>query len=134
MFQNNECLELFNEVTLKSAIYSAVLMSLIDGELHDDEWKIIETFAKIYWLEDYENFEIYERKIKREIQSFLADNSKLEVTISDVVSHLTPELTSQQKNVVLNLVGEVMIADGVMTLEESKLFAVFMEKMGIIIS
>jgi len=134
MIQNDEMLELFNEGTLKSAIYSALLMSLIDGELHENEWKIIETFAKKYWLDDYENFESYEKKIKKEIQSFLSDNEKLEKKISNVVSTLTPELTSHQKNAVLNLVGEVMIADGVMTLDESKLFAVFMEKMGIIIS
>jgi len=47
------------------------------------------------------------------------------------VEDLIPDLTLPQKNLVLNLVGDVMVADGIMTLEESKLFAVFMDKMGL---
>ena len=51
-----------------------------------------------------------------------------------MIDNLTGNLDSHQKNQVLNLIGDVMIADGIMNLDESKLFTTFMDKLGIRIS
>ena len=130
-----EVLEVFNEKALKNAIYSALLMSLIDGYLHENEWDIIQSFADTHWREEYENFDQYKDEVKHEINQLLSktknEKEVIAKRVQKIVEELTPDLTHQQKNIVLNLVGDVMIADGIMTLEESKLFQVFMEKLGI---
>ncbi len=135
MLENEPNTEVFNENSLKNAVYSAILMSLIDGELHETEWKVIQSFVNEHWREEYEDFKTYQgvvkKRITREVETILADPEKLKHQIEAVVEELTPELTLPQKNIVLNLVGDVMVADGIMTLEESKLFTVFMEKMGL---
>ncbi|MBU2645088.1 hypothetical protein KKI24_10300 [bacterium] len=135
MQENDAITEVFNERSLKNAIYSAVLMSLIDGELHEKEWVVIQAFVDQHWREEYEDFDQYQRAIKekivREVESIISDPQLLKKKIETIVEELIPDLTLPQKNMVLNLVGDVMVADGIMTLEESKLFAVFMDKMGL---
>ncbi|NQU65379.1 MAG: hypothetical protein HQ517_14010 [SAR324 cluster bacterium] len=127
--------EVFNEKSLKSAIYSAILMALIDRELHELEWKVILAFVDKHWLDEYEDFDQYQENIKKKIVKEvepLIDNPKLlNKKIEMIVEDLIPDLTLPQKNMVLNLVGDVMVADGIMTLDESKLFAIFMDKMGL---
>ena len=134
--QENELItDVFNEKSLKNAIYSAILMSLIDRELHEKEWEVIQAFADEHWLEEDEDFDQYQEVIKKEIinevEIIIADPLLLKQKIEAIVEDLIPDLTLPQKNLVLNLVGDVMVADGIMTLEESKLFAVFMDKMGL---
>jgi len=121
----------FDEKSLKDALYAAALMSFIDAEFHADEWAVINDFADGHWKKNYGNFEEHKDQIKKEIQYIVSTKTNLQKRINVIVEELTAELNSHQKNVVLNLVGDVMAADGVMTLEESKLFATFMDKMGI---
>lgn len=121
----------FDEKSLKDAFYAAALMSYIDGEFHEKEWMVINDFADSHWKKKYGNYETHKDQVKKEIQYIVSTRTNLQKRINDIVGELTSELTSHQKNVVLNLVGNVMAADGVMTLEESKLFAIFMDKMGI---
>ena len=121
----------FDEDNLKKVISSAVLMSSIDGEVHENEWEVIETFAKKYWKDEYQEFEEYELSVKKEIDTLLKDKFKFQPKLDALVEHLTDNLNSQQKNIMLNLVGDVMVADNIMTLEETKLFSTFMEKLGI---
>ena len=123
--------EAFDEKSLKDAVYAAALMSYIDGEFHDNEWAVIHDFVDDNWKNHYGDFDEHKDKIMKEIEYIVSTKSNLQKRINDIVEELTSELTSNQKNVVLNLVGDVMAADGVLTLEESKLFATFMDKMGI---
>lgn len=122
---------LFNETTLKNAIACALLMSSIDGEVHEKEWAVIQGFVEKYWKEDYQHFPLYKSEMEHEIEQLLVGGKSLQSRINQRVTQLTGNLNSSQKNIVLNLVGDVMVADGMMTLEESKLFATFMEKLGI---
>lgn len=123
--------EAFDEKSLKDAVYAAALMSFIDGEFHDSEWDVIHVFVNDHWKKHYGNFDEHRDQIKQEIEYVVSTKSNLQKRLNDIVEELTSELTSNQRNVVLNLVGDVMAADGVLTLEESKLFATFMDKMGI---
>ncbi len=123
--------ELFDETTLKNIISSAVLMSSIDGEIHQKEWEIILSFVDQHWQDDYQDFKSHQQNIERDIGMIFQEKEKFQQKLNDLVEQLTTNLNSRQKNIVLNLVGEVMIADGIMTLEESKLFATFMDKLDI---
>lgn len=124
----------FDEETLKNIIACALLMSSIDGEVHEKEWRIIKDFADEHWKEEYSDFGRFQKSAWKEIRSLFDENKKFQMKLNELVGKLTYNLNSHQKNTVLNLIGDVMIADGVMTLEESKLFATFMEKLGIRIS
>lgn len=135
MSVSEEIGEVFNEKSLKNAVYSAILMSLIDGELHETEWSVIQKFVDEYWREEYQSFDQYQEfaktEIIREVEGIISNPDQLREKIEVLVADLVPELTLPQKNIVLNLVGDVMVADGIMTLEESKLFTVFMDRMGL---
>jgi tellurite resistance protein len=122
---------LFDEAKLKSVITCALLMSSIDGEVHDTEWNVIQTFINRYWKKDYQEFPKFKKIMEQEIETVFKDNQLFQARLDNLIEKLTTNLTSDQKNALLNLVGDVMIADGIMTLEESKLFATFMEKLGI---
>ncbi len=127
--ENNE--NLFDEDTLKNAIACAVLMSSIDGEIHDSEWQVIQSFADKYWKDDYDDYNEFQETITGEIGDVFNVEETFQEKLKLFVKKLTDNLTSQQKNVIINLVGDVMAADGIMTLEESKLFATLMEMLGI---
>ena len=122
---------LFDENTLKDAIACAVLMSSIDGEIHDTEWQVIQSFANKYWKDDYMDFNTFQGEITGKIESVFNEEETFQEKLNQFLEKLTGNLTSQQKNIVLNLVGDVMAADGIMTLDESKLFASLMDKLGI---
>ena len=124
----------FDEKTLKRVISCAVLMSSIDGEIHEKEWEIIQSFAGQHWKDDYQDFAEFQQWTTQEINSILKQNEKMQSRLDKLVSNLTVNLDSQQKNLVLNLIGDIMIADGIMNLDESKLFTTFMDKLGIRIS
>lgn len=123
--------EAFDEKTIKDVVYAAILMSYIDGEFHEKELDVVQSFAAEYWEDEFEDFDAFQEKAMKNVKKTVDSKSELSKTIDNVVGQLVAELTSQQRNVVLNLLGEVIVADGVMSLAESKLFSTFMDKMGI---
>lgn len=127
--ENNH--KVFNEPNLKNAIFCALLMSSIDGEIHEKEWEIIQKFADLHWRQEYQRFEIFKEAMEKEIEPFLEKKETSQDRLKKMIEELTGQMNSSQKDVLLKLVGDVMAADGVMTLEESKLFALFMDEIGI---
>ncbi len=122
---------IFDEETLKNVLSCAVLMSSIDGEIHETEWDAIVNFANKHWKAEYKSFSRYQKDVKKEIESILNEQDKFQLKLNELVAKLTGNLNASQKNIVLNLIGDVMVADVIMNLEESKLFATFMDKIGI---
>lgn len=122
---------LFDEATLKNVIACAVLMSSIDGEIHDTEWQVIQSFADTYWKDGYVDFELFQEEVTHEIDRVFKDEETFQEKLDQFIEKLTDNLSSNQKNTVLTLVGDVMAADGIMTLEESKLFSKLMNTLGI---
>ncbi len=125
---------LFDESTLKSVITCALLMSSIDGEVHDREWDVIQLFIDRYWKKEYQDFSKFKKQMEQELETMYYDFKSFRDRLDSLLKKLTNNLSADQKNALLNLVRDVMIADGIMTLEESKLFATFTEKLGIKIS
>ena len=58
----------FDEKTLKNVISCAVLMSSIDGQIHEKEWEIIQSFADQHWKVDYQSFAEFQQRTIREIE------------------------------------------------------------------
>jgi len=87
-----------------------------------------------HWKDHYQDFREFKDAIFQEIEPYLKKEEQFDTKIDGLINKLVENLSSLQKSTVLNLVGDVMAADGIMTLDESKLFATFMGKLGIRIS
>lgn len=122
---------IFDEDGLRNAITCAVLMSYIDGELHEKEWEIILRFVDAHWKKSSQEFKQFIDDVKEQIAPYLIQSVAYYGILDELVDNLIKEMTNSQKVVLLNLIEDIMIADGVLTSEESKLFETFSEKMRI---
>ena len=115
----------FDKREITEVLFCALLMSAIDKEIHIKEWEVIQVFINRYWKNDFGSFKDLERVIVKELSKLLKDSEKLEARLEHLFSWLAEELSQNQKQVVLDLVSEVMAAD------ESDLFAKFLKTFGL---
>lgn len=123
--------DIFDESNLKNAISCALLMSYIDGEVHDREWAIIQKFVDTHWKKEYQNFKQFKIEVEEQIAPYLIDSISFQGVLRELIDNLTKEMSSSQKTILLTLVSDIMIADGVMAVEETRLLDMFNEKLRI---
>lgn len=116
---------------LLSMVFCALLMSAIDKQIHKDEWAVIQGFIKQHWQKEYGDFSKHKQQMTEELKEVVSSYNLIKVKLEKILADLNPRLRQQQKNLLLQLVGDVMAADNVMALEESDLFAVFLKNLGI---
>jgi uncharacterized tellurite resistance protein B-like protein len=121
----------FDEQNLKSAITCALLMSSIDGYVHEKEWALIHRFVKAHWKESYQDFKKFAAEVEQQIAPYLIESIAFKGVLSELVDNLTKDMNKAQKIVLLKLVEDVMVADGLLKSEESELFETFEEKLRI---
>ena len=121
----------FDEIELKEVIFSAALMSSIDKDVHDKEWEVIDSFASEHWKKDYGNFIEFQKRIFSEINHLLQDEASLYEKIDLMISEFSHRFSQQQKSIILDLLGYVMVADNIVAIEESNLFTAFFERLSI---
>lgn len=121
----------FDEENLKCAITCALLMSSIDGVVHDKEWAIIQRFVNAHWKEEYQDFKQYRAEVEQQLAPYLIDSIAFQGLLSEWVDNLTKDMTKAQKTILLDLVEDIMVADGILTMEETRLFDTFTEKLRI---
>lgn len=120
--------DIFDELNAKNAIACALLMSHIDGEVHEKEWAVIQKFVNAHWKPDYQDFKQAKVDVEQEIKPYLIDSLGFQGVLGELVDNLTKKMSSGQKTILLKLVNDVMVADGVMKAEEVRLFETFKEK------
>ncbi len=121
---------LFNETELKLVIYCAAMMSSIDKEVHDREWDAIQSFADKHWKDMFGDFVEFQKRIFTEINDLLKDESALYEKVDTLTTELGQNLSSEQRKVILGLLGDVIDADNVLAIEETNLFAAFIKRLG----
>lgn len=114
-------MELFDKSTLTSVIFCAALMSAVDGDVDEEEWDVIKSFIKDYWVEDYGDFKKIQNQIAANVKSIIQSRSVMNVKLNKLVKILRSKLTTRQKEVLLRLVEEVMMADRKISPNEEKL-------------
>ncbi len=119
----------FDESNLKNAFTCALLMSYIDGEVHEKEWAFIQRFINDHWKEGYRDFKQVKSEVEENIAPYLIESIAFQGMISDFVDNLTKKMTASQKTILLKLVSDIMMADGIMTSEEKALFETFKFKL-----
>ncbi|MBU2515048.1 hypothetical protein KJ966_27325 [bacterium] len=119
----------FNERELKQVIFTAALMSSIDRDEHEKEWNIIKSFGKSHWKQEYGDFEEFQRSSLAEIRTLLEDDTSLFERIEMLITDFGAHYTSEQKNMVIDLLGAIMEADEVLDSDETNLFGTFLERL-----
>lgn len=104
-------MELFDKSTLKSVIFCAALMSAIDGDVDKEEWSVIKQFIGDYWASEFGDFKEVQTEIAANVKKLLQNRVNMTNKLNQLVKILGSKLTTKQKQVLLELAKEVMLAD-----------------------
>lgn len=121
----------FDELNLKNVFTCALLMSHIDGVVHEKELAIILRFMNDHWKPDYQDLKQARADIEEQIAPYLIESVAFKGMMNEFVDNLTKRMSDAQKITLLNLVEDIMMADGIMTSEEETLFETFKRKLRI---
>ncbi len=114
-------MELFDKSTLTTVIFLAALMSAVDGDIDEEEWVVIKLFIKSHWVSEFGEFRSVQAQIADHIKKLVHNPVALKKKVNQLVSILRKKLTMKQKEVLLSLVREVMMADREINEQEEKL-------------
>lgn len=121
----------FDKREITEVLFCALLMSAVDKEIHVKEWEVIQIFIKRYWDNEFGSFKDLEKMIIKELGRLLKDSEKLDARLDHLFSWLGEKLSQNKKQIVLDLVSQVMAADEKLLLSESDLFAKFLKAFGV---
>ena len=114
-------MELFDKSTLTSVIFCAALMSAVDGDVDKEEWDVIKSFINDYWAKDFGDFTKIQSQIAANVKQIMQNRAEMNIKLNKLVRILRSKLTTRQKEVLLRLVEEVMMADRKISPKEEKL-------------
>ena len=114
-------MELFDKSTLTTVIFLAALMSAVDGDIDEEEWVVIKQFIKSHWSAEFGEFKSVQAQIADHIKKLVHNPAALKKKVNQLVGILRKKLSMKQKEVLLNLVREVMMADKEINEQEEKL-------------
>jgi len=114
-------MELFDKSTLTSVIFCAALMSAVDGDVDKEEWDVIKSFINDYWAKDFGDFSQIQNQIAANVRKIMHNRAAMNAQLNKLVKILRSKLTTRQKDVLLRLVEEVMMADRKISPNEEKL-------------
>ena len=119
-----------DKASLKQVLFCALLMSAVDGEIHQKELEVIKNFRSRYWRIEFGEFKPVQDEIFKKVKQSLQDRERLSQRLDTFLNQLTDKLTSRQRTILLELVANVMVADEKTAREESDLFAQLLDKLG----
>ncbi|MBU2644111.1 tellurite resistance TerB family protein [bacterium] len=122
-------MELFDKSTLTTTIFLAALMSAVDGDIDKEEWNVIKQFIKLHWVPAFGDFKEAQSQIISHVKKLVHNPEALKKKVNQLVGILRPKLSMKQKEVLLNLVREVMMADREIDEQEEKLIDQLMQIM-----
>ncbi|NQU63364.1 MAG: tellurite resistance TerB family protein [SAR324 cluster bacterium] len=122
-------MELFDKSTLTTVIFLAALMSAVDGDIDEEEWHVIKQFIKLHWIKQFGEFKTVQTQIASHVKKLVHNPATLKKKVNQLVGILKPKLSMKQKEVLLNLVREVMMADREVDAQEEKLIEQLMQIM-----
>jgi uncharacterized tellurite resistance protein B-like protein len=124
-------MELFDKSTLTTVIFLAALMSAVDGDIDEEEWNVIKQFIQLHWISEFGEFKTVQAQIVSHVKKLVHNPAALKKKVNQLVGILSPKLSMKQKEVLLNLVREVMMADREIDDQEEKLINQLMKIMDV---
>lgn len=114
-------MEAFEKSALTSVIFCAALMSAVDGSVDKEEWEVIKRFIKEHWTPDFGDFRVVREKISNNVKTLIKNRVAMNNKLNQLVAILKRKLSQQQKETMLALVKDVMMADDTISPKEKKL-------------
>jgi len=115
--------------TLNKMLFSASLMSAIDGHFDKTERGICTDFLLKNWRTEFGDAKEFFTEILNNVRSLLKSGHEMYDKINEITSELALNLTESQKEALINLVETVMMADGKILLREADLLNRFRKKL-----
>ncbi len=113
-----------NKPALKKIVLCSYIMSGIDGYMDESEFEVIAEFANENWLESFGEQEDFYKEIDREVLAFFVPNQgKFELN-PDSITKIVNDLTLEEVTLLMNLMNDVMEADGILDPAEVNLMKI----------
>lgn len=98
---------------LKKIVLCAFIMSGIDGYMDESEFEVISAFTDNKWLESFGDIDDFYKEIDSDVREFfIPAHGKFELNPESIAS-IIDDLTLVEETVLLNLMYDVMEADGI---------------------
>ena len=110
--------ELFDQRSLKSALFCALLMASVDGSFDVAERNVCLGFLNEHWKPDYGSAKDFFLDVVKEVKEYIGARSKIDKKIME----LAGILEDRQKQAILAVVEKVMMADTQVLVTETELF------------
>jgi tellurite resistance protein len=116
-------MERFDKGNLMGVIFCAALMSAVDGNVDKEEWEVIKKFIQAHWVDEFGDFKDAQIKIAANVKVLIRNRAAMNRKLNELVAILRKKLSRKQKDIMLRLVREVMLADLEVSPKEEKLLA-----------
>ena len=110
--------ELFDQWSLKSALFCALLMASVDGEFDVTERNVCLSFLNEHWKPEYGSAKEFFLSTVIEVKGYIGARSKIDQKILDMAK----SLDARQKQAILVVVEKVMMSDNQVLVTETELF------------
>ena len=110
--------ELFDQWTLKSALFCALLMASVDGQFDVAERNVCLSFLNDHWKPEYGSAKDFLLDTVKEVKCYIGARSKVDKKIMEMAEILG----DRQKQAILTVVEKVMMSDSQVLVTETELF------------
>ncbi|MBU2645814.1 hypothetical protein KKI24_13985 [bacterium] len=115
---------LLSKAALKKIVLCSYIMSGIDGYMDEREFEVIAAFTDKNWLESFGDLDDFYKEIDSEILDFfIPARGKFQLNQEGVISIIS-DLTVEEETILLQLMTDVMEADGIIDPAEVSLMKV----------
>ncbi|MDH5559232.1 MAG: hypothetical protein OEY59_00080 [Deltaproteobacteria bacterium] len=114
--------------SLKKMLFSAALMSAIDGKFDQTEREVCLKFLVSNWLTEYGDVKVFFSTVLDEIKTLLKTGPKLYENIDRVATELALKLAQPHKDALMSLIENVMLSDGQAVVRETDLLNRYRKK------
>ncbi len=113
-----------NKSALKKIVLCSFIMSGIDGYMDESEFEVISEFTNRNWEETFGEIEEFYKEIDREVLEFFVPTSGKFQLNPESISGIIDDLTLEEEIVLLDLMNDVMEADGIIDPAEVSLIKI----------
>ena len=110
--------ELFDQLTLKSALFCALLMASVDGSFDVAERNVGLSFLNDHWKPEYGSAKDFFLETVKDVKGYIGTRQKIDKRIMAMAE----TLGARQKQAILAVVEKVMMADNQVLVTETELF------------
>ena len=117
--------EVFDKITAKYALLGGLVMSTSDDDADDEEFSIVRVFIKKYWNKNWGDVGEAIDQVTDVKHQLFGDASLKKDHLDRFASTLNDEFDTQQREIFLAFLYEIMKADGIEDPDEADIYNLF---------